>query len=437
MKRSQLQERLDARQTVRRDTLLARTLTAVATLGGDRNWPLMPLRLLSHLPDYIRAVVLRRAAEYFQDGSLRLREGMDPEIHHDFVVLAKDLGLTSWSGDGTLVLAEPYRTAVRGGPAGLREALTTASSGPLAAMCRNEAHIVALINRAESDDVPAFLRRDDVRYLILLARYIGELEGMNFTAQIPPSFGEKFYSDLGELAYELYTSEPYARLCVMLKFKSMLDIGCGEGRHMEAALQRVHGAQAVGLELQPGVAESARSRLSEYPAAEVINSDFFAWQSGEKFDFILACYMLFYLPLEDRVPFFSKVADSLSTGGTFVICQYFPDIELIQDVMVQDSATLPGLQRYLTGVGMSLCRAEVLLNRVLHHFNSIVYWDEMVDQLDQAGLVVDELLPADSMYYSYFVLVKHRGAGRESAHAATPVAAGAGRQEAAHAGESQ
>ncbi|MFE6451474.1 MULTISPECIES: cyclopropane-fatty-acyl-phospholipid synthase family protein [Nocardiopsis] len=381
-----------------RQTPVVRAALAAANGLGLRGGPLLQLLLLSKLQGFLRHIVLTLMDREFPDGDLSARPDTDPRILDDFLRLALELGVAA-RVDGAVVPEPAYTTGFPGfgGDSATR---------PRAEAEKDYVFVRGLIRKAEADGESGPLHRPDVRYLIVLSRYILELEGMRFDAQVAPSFSEKFYSDLGALAYELYTKRSFERLCRRLSPASVLDIGCGDGLHMSSVLSTLPTARMVGLEPQVKVADATRERLSGHPNTRVESVRFTDHDTTDRFDMVLSSFMIFYMPEEERVPFFRRVREVLSPTGTYVIGQYFPDFEDVQEVLVRSTSPVPGIQLYLSGVGNSLVKAEALLNRVLSDFRSVAYWSTLQDQLSEAGLAVEEIVPADSMYYSYFLLVR-------------------------------
>ncbi|WP_309134843.1 methyltransferase domain-containing protein [Cellulomonas sp.] len=371
-----------------------RLLVRAAHALGTRSTPLLALSVLDALPGYVRHVVLGLVDRHFPDGDLSPRPGADLPTHHDFVSLARAVDVVR-DGPAGPALDAAYRRGA-GGTSPLRRRAAA-----------DHARVRDLVERARTGAGGRGLRRDDVRYLLVLAGYVAELERMSFTGRVAPSFPADFYSDLGALAFDLYTRRPFERLLRRLQPRTLLDVGCGEGRHLGAAARALPGLRrAVGVERQPHVAESARRRVAAPPGVEVVEGTFGDEPVVETFDVALSSFMVFYLTAEQRARLYARVRDSLNPGGTFVLGQYFPDVEHMQEVLVRDRSPLPGLQLALCAVGNVLVRAEALLNRTLSDFASVAYWQETVDELAAAGLVVDEVLPADSMYYSWFVLAR-------------------------------
>jgi SAM-dependent methyltransferase len=108
--------------------------------------------------------------------------------------------------------------------------------------------------------------------------------------------------------------------------RSLLDLGCGTGALLEAALERLPRLRkAVGLEASPARAREARSRLAVYGdrvtvrAADLLSGPDLA----DRFDLITMTSVVHWLyPREDEV--LGWVARHLAQPGAFLITTYHP-----------------------------------------------------------------------------------------------------------------
>lgn len=398
MKYSEIIQKQGRRDDRSRKTPIIRLGVKTADFLGLHGGPLLKLLVLSKMRGFLQHIVLELMDRDFPEGALALKPGMDRDIHHDFLELASDLNLVTRFGD-VLTIDPVYTSSF---PGSGKSADTSARSQAAA----DYTFIRSLIHRSEESGESGPLNRKDVRYLITLSQYLLELESMRFDSQIAPSFDETFYSDLGALAYHLYTKRSFERLCRRLAPASVLDIGCGNGLHLESVLALSPNTRVVGLEPQAKVADSTRLNLSRHPHTRIEPVDFLEYRTEERFDMVLSSFMLFYMPEEERVPFFRRIHDVLSPEGTYVLGQYFPDFENVQEVVIKATSPVPDTQLALCEAGNSLVKAESLLNRTLSDFRSVAYWDRVHSQLTEAGLAVEEIIPADGMYYSYFLLIR-------------------------------
>lgn len=275
------------------------------------------------------------------------------------------------------------------------------------------AETIALVDRGSGPQRPGVYERRDVRYLLPVLTYARYLEHLRFDRQISASCEEAFYSDLGDLAYELYTGDTFRRLLARRKVRSFLDIGCGEGAHL-SDVRAVHPtARCVGYERNLPVAASAAQRFEDDDLVVIRSEDVRGAPDEAQYDLVLSSYMLFYLSPQDRQELFRKVARLLTPDGAYVVGQYFPDLDDVQEEFTRRRWWDP-TQNHLRSVSATLLSAEVLLNRILDHFESVVYWPEFLAELHQAGLVVNEIVPADQFAYSYFITVRRGPASLEA-----------------------
>lgn len=106
----------------------------------------------------------------------------------------------------------------------------------------------------------------------------------------------------------------------------ILDIGCGTGSHLTHMLKREPFASGVGIESDAAAAAMARStldaaRLSD--RAEVVEGDLRdvldVLDTAEGFDFVLMANVVYYLPVEERVPVLRAVAEQIEAGGSLMV----------------------------------------------------------------------------------------------------------------------
>lgn len=390
MRADTLERRLAGRDPDPRSRLMG-TVEAVAEAAGARSTPLFPLRLMRRVRPFLRHMTLRALADGYPDPEdLDRKEGHDPAIYLDFMNLAERLGLvTRRSG-------RFYGTArfVRAGGW---------VADPADAATYKE--MISLLAQAEGEDPPAVFQRKDVRYLVPILTYARYLEHLRFDQKINVGCEESFFSDLGDLAYELYTSQAFRSVVSDLDVGSFIDIGCGEGAHLADVLDLHPTASCIGFERHGDVARSAARRFADDPRVRIRHEDVRDVTEDHTVDLVLSSYMLFYLDRDDRAALFERVAAMLAPGGVYVVGQYFPDLDDVQETFTTGRWWDP-TQGYLRRVSSSMLAAEVLLNRILDHFESVVYWPEFVADLTRAGLVVDDVTPTDQFAYSYFITIR-------------------------------
>lgn len=102
----------------------------------------------------------------------------------------------------------------------------------------------------------------------------------------------------------------------------LLEIGCGSGVYLRYAAERNKTLTALGLELQPAVAEMARRNLREWGIDQrvtVEDGDFRAKTSGESFDIATLYNNIYYFPVEERVALLARVGSFLAPGGFLLL----------------------------------------------------------------------------------------------------------------------
>ena len=92
---------------------------------------------------------------------------------------------------------------------------------------------------------------------------------------------------------------------------SVLDVGCGAGVPVTAALDRI--ADVVGVDLSPVQIEQARRNVpaARFLVGDVMEQDF----ERASFDAVVAFYALFHLPREEQRLLLERVASWLRPGG--------------------------------------------------------------------------------------------------------------------------
>lgn len=390
MKADALERRLAGRHPDPRSRLMG-SVEVVAEAVGARSTPLFPLRLMRRIRPFLRHMTLQALAKAYPDPEdLDRKEGHDPAIYLDFMNLAERLGLvTRRSG------------RLYGTPRFVRAGGWVADPADTATY----EEMLSLLAQAVGEDPPPVFQRRDVRYLVPVLTYARYLEHLRFDQKINVGCAESFFSDLGDLAYELYTRHAFRSVVGGLSVDSFVDIGCGEGAHLADVLDLHPTASCVGYERNGDVARSAARRFAGDPRVLIRHQDVRDVTKDHAVDLVLSSYMLFYLDRDDRAELFERVAAMLAPGGVYVVGQYFPDLDDVQETFT-DGRWWDPTQGYLRRVSSAMLSAEVLLNRILDHFESVVYWPELVADLTRAGLVVDAITPTDQFAYSYFLTIR-------------------------------
>ncbi len=105
-----------------------------------------------------------------------------------------------------------------------------------------------------------------------------------------------------------------------LRGKSVLEIGCGTGRHTARLVSQEN--QVIALDQSAGMLEVARSKLVS-DRVEFVEGDFFAYPfSGEGFEAALTSLVIEHIRELDR--FFARVHSLLRVGGEFFVSEIHP-----------------------------------------------------------------------------------------------------------------
>ncbi len=102
----------------------------------------------------------------------------------------------------------------------------------------------------------------------------------------------------------------------------LLEIGCGSGVYIRHAAERNPGLDALGLELQPDVAEVAAANLRAWgldSRARVEKGDVRERVPERVFDLVTMHNNIYYFPVDERVALFEHVARFLVPGGRLVL----------------------------------------------------------------------------------------------------------------------
>ncbi|MEM6792932.1 MAG: methyltransferase domain-containing protein [Acidobacteriota bacterium] len=101
----------------------------------------------------------------------------------------------------------------------------------------------------------------------------------------------------------------------------LLEVGCGNGALLQelAALAGPEG-RTLGVEIDPEAASAAQRAIVDLPAAEVLEADLMGLELGERFDGVIARWVLSFL--RDPLEALRRMASHLEPGGVLVIQDY-------------------------------------------------------------------------------------------------------------------
>lgn len=121
---------------------------------------------------------------------------------------------------------------------------------------------------------------------------------------------------------ETFQAEAIQRTFLARGALRLLEIGCGSGIYLRYAASRNPSLTALGVELQPAVAEMARSNLRGWGLegrVQVDNGDIRAKGSGEQFDIATLFNNIYYFPVEARVALLEHIGSFLRPGGFLLL----------------------------------------------------------------------------------------------------------------------
>lgn len=103
---------------------------------------------------------------------------------------------------------------------------------------------------------------------------------------------------------------------------SVLEVACGSGVYMGHAARRNPELTAVGVELDPGVAEAARTNLAAWGLASqvrVMTGDVRDWPAGPAHDVVTLFNCLYYFPVGERTGLLRHLRGCLRPGGRLAL----------------------------------------------------------------------------------------------------------------------
>ena len=121
---------------------------------------------------------------------------------------------------------------------------------------------------------------------------------------------------------EAFQSEAIDRLFPASGPVSLLEIGCGSGFYIKHAADANPSLIALGLELQPNVAEVARRNITEWGLAERVKietGDIREKTPDERYDIVTLYNNIYYFPVEDRVSLLRHIGEFVRPGGFLLL----------------------------------------------------------------------------------------------------------------------
>jgi len=178
--------------------------------------------------------------------------------------------------------------------------------------------------------------------------------------------------------------EPFQREAIDATFSAtkpltLLEVGCGSGIYLKYAAERNPQLSAVGVELQPSVAEMARRNIAGWGLQERVkieSGDIRGKTFEHPFDIVTLYNNIYYFPVSDRVALLEHLRSYLKPGGYLVL--------------------MTGCQG-----GQSTMEILNLWGTATEGCDRLPYKGEMIQQMETTGFVnvkASSLLPGDSFY---------------------------------------
>ncbi|WP_162862539.1 class I SAM-dependent methyltransferase [Acetivibrio cellulolyticus] len=99
----------------------------------------------------------------------------------------------------------------------------------------------------------------------------------------------------------------------------VIDLGCGTGTISRAVKDAYPKAKITCVDISGKMLQIAAGKLNDVQDAIYINSDFYEFNFGRKYDVVVSSLALHHLVTnEDKLDFYRKIYSSLNTGGIFI-----------------------------------------------------------------------------------------------------------------------
>ncbi len=258
----------------------------------------------------------------------------------------------------------------------------------------------------------AMLTEGNLDYEVRLCETLFHLSKLTLPDKIPSPFDESYYTESGRNAFNNFTKYRFGEIIEEINktkpLSSLLDIGCGYGNYLSVAIEKLNTTNLTGIELQKKVFEETRSRFQDFSNVQILNIDFFDFNSHQKFDLVLLNYVLFYFNYHDKKRLFQKIAALLSEDGTIILCQYFQGIENLKRDLASKKNELSVSKKIEMFYGNKILYANTLWNDTADTFSESAIWSELLEILNESNLVIHSVINADSYYFSLFVAIKKK-----------------------------
>ncbi len=145
--------------------------------------------------------------------------------------------------------------------------------------------------------VPAKLQKSERFHLFLYGILIGRWFNVNFLKQYK-HFSQadwvKLYDQLflNRIREEDLTQRQKKYVISKIKGSSVLDVGCGTGKMIEALLHINKVKRIVGNDISPAAIQYLAKKFASFPQIKYIEGDFLEIETKERFDTVLCLHVL-------------------------------------------------------------------------------------------------------------------------------------------------
>ena len=178
--------------------------------------------------------------------------------------------------------------------------------------------------------------------------------------------------------------EPFQREAIDATFPTtkpltLLEVGCGSGIYLKYAAERNPQLSAIGVELQPSVAEMARRNIEDWGLqgrVKIESDDIREKTFTHPFDIVTLYNNIYYFPVSERVALLAHLRSYLKRDGFLLLTTGCQGGQATMEVLNLWGAATQGCDR-------------------------LPYKEEMIKQMETAGFVnvkARNLLPGDSFY---------------------------------------
>ena len=121
-------------------------------------------------------------------------------------------------------------------------------------------------------------------------------------------------------------NEFYPYTATQLPSKSgarILDLGCGTGLELEAYFKINPGASVTGIDLALGMLDSLKRKLPDRDITLILGSYFDVDFGKRCYDAAVSVESLHHFTMDEKIPLYRRIRDSLVDDGYFVLTDYF------------------------------------------------------------------------------------------------------------------